>query len=499
MRAASRPIAVSRYLVDALTGADACRRNRDWVVDLCERADVSYFVIPEARARRFRIAVPEDSWDEFVSELLAYGRQTPLYLGVEAVSPARRSRRWTALSLNPDAARAARTQRYLEVFRIMSASRHDRLLGRPWSCVVERWSRDDANALVAPTKNSCTTYIGTTYQQPVTKIQASRRVRTFQSLAERDIFDVDFPIDVVYMWVDGSDPRWQARKRAALRENGITSDATAASEERFRESGELKYSLRSVERHMPWVRRIFLVTDRQTPAWLSENSVRLEIVDHKQLFGKSGRLPSFNSHAIGARLHHIPGLSEHYLHFNDDFFVGRDLLPGTFFQSNGGTKFFLSRSTLPFSNPGSAPEHEAARRNVVELLVRDFGRRPTRVFFHTPIAQRRSTLYELEARYPAEFNMTWQSQFRSRQDYEINSWLHHYYSYLIGRAVPGSIKYDYFDLSSESVWRRMRRVARIRQMDVFCVNDSADADEVSRERAMQWLAAYYPGKSAFER
>jgi UDP-N-acetylglucosamine-lysosomal-enzyme len=40
------------------------------------------------------------------------------------------------------------------------------------------------------------------------------------------------------------------------------------SENRFRDSNELRFSLRSLERFAPWVRRVFLVTDNQIPKWL---------------------------------------------------------------------------------------------------------------------------------------------------------------------------------------------------------------------------------------
>ncbi len=40
------------------------------------------------------------------------------------------------------------------------------------------------------------------------------------------------------------------------------------SENRFRDSNELRFSLRSLERFAPWVRRVYLVTDNQIPKWL---------------------------------------------------------------------------------------------------------------------------------------------------------------------------------------------------------------------------------------
>ena len=69
------------------------------------------------------------------------------------------------------------------------------------------------------------------------------------------------------MWVDGSDPDWQERKARALEELTGVADPhlDAVSDSRFRDLGELRYSLRSLQRHAPWVRRVFLVTDKQVP------------------------------------------------------------------------------------------------------------------------------------------------------------------------------------------------------------------------------------------
>jgi hypothetical protein len=223
------------------------------------------------------------------------------------------------------------------------------------------------------------------------------------------------------------------------------------------------------------------------------------MVDHEELFRDTGTLPNFNSHAIGARLHHIEGLSEQYLYFNDDSFIGRPVPPDLFFQSNGCSKFFLSRSTLPFRRAMGSLPHEQARRNVADLLERDFGRSPTRAFFHTPIPQRRSTMFELEGRYPEEFARTWNSQFRNVEDFEINSWLHHYYGYLKGYAVLGAIRYDYFSMDEPTATRRLSRRRRARDLDVFCVNDAEHASARVRAEMADQLAAYFPIASSFER
>ena len=140
-------------------------------------------------------------------------------------------------------------------------------------------------------------------------------------------------IDIVYLWVDGSDKTWLAKRNAALAAVGRPVPAYACGDSRFADHGELRYSLRSLARFAPWINHIYIVTDGQRPAWLAD-SPRVTIVDHRDIVpGKY--LPLFNSAAIELFVHHVPGLSEHYLFANDDMFFGTPVSPDFFFDSNG--------------------------------------------------------------------------------------------------------------------------------------------------------------------
>lgn len=135
---------------------------------------------------------------------------------------------------------------------------------------------------------------------------------------------ITFPIDAVYTWVDGSDPAWLARRQTMLERmasSGVPVRETNINECRFQDNGELRYSLRSLARFAPWVRRVYLLTDNQKPQWLDEGSVRL--VRHEDVFPPDSLLPVFNSRAIESVQHRIPGLAEHFISLNDDFLLGR--------------------------------------------------------------------------------------------------------------------------------------------------------------------------------
>ena len=51
-------------------------------------------------------------------------------------------------------------------------------------------------------------------------------------------------IDLVYLWVNGNDPKWIAKRDACI---GKPTDKQENCAGRYADSGELKYSLRSVE------------------------------------------------------------------------------------------------------------------------------------------------------------------------------------------------------------------------------------------------------------
>ncbi|XP_060101604.1 N-acetylglucosamine-1-phosphotransferase subunits alpha/beta isoform X2 [Heteronotia binoei] len=124
---------------------------------------------------------------------------------------------------------------------------------------------------------------------------------------------------------------------------------------RFEDNEELRYSLRSIERHAPWVRHIFIVTNGQIPSWLNLDNPRITIVTHQEIFQNVSHLPTFSSPAIESHIHRIPGLSQKFIYLNDDVMFGKDVWPDDFFSHSKGQKVYL---TWPVPNcaegcPGS--------------------------------------------------------------------------------------------------------------------------------------------------
>ena len=137
-------------------------------------------------------------------------------------------------------------------------------------------------------------------------------------------------IDFVITWVDMDDPKWKAEfsKYSGKKDN----EKNGVSDARFRDYGFLKYWFRGVDKFAPWVRKIHFVTSGQKPEWLDENNPKINLVNHKDYI-PAEFLPTYNSVVIERYLHKIPDLAEHFVYFNDDFYIINKVSTERFFKN----------------------------------------------------------------------------------------------------------------------------------------------------------------------
>ncbi|MDN4753365.1 Stealth CR1 domain-containing protein [Porphyromonadaceae bacterium W3.11] len=173
-------------------------------------------------------------------------------------------------------------------------------------------------------------------------------------------------IDFVVTWVDMDDPRW--KKEFAQYSGKIDNSKNEVSEARFRDYGLLKYWFRGIETFAPWVNKIHFVTCGQKPEWLNVDNPKLNMVDHKDFIPEE-YLPVFNSNLIEIYMHRIPGLSEHFVYFNDDFFVINDVTEDRFFQ-NG-----LPCDIAAFRTNTGLSQYERMLKNNIRLINRFFDKK----------------------------------------------------------------------------------------------------------------------------
>lgn len=145
------------------------------------------------------------------------------------------------------------------------------------------------------------------------------------------------PIDAVITWVDGKDPKHQAKLAEYLQSIGGERPITAHPT-RFHDAGEIEYCVVSLLRFAPWIRTIFIVTDNQTPEFVHKlkgtvYEHRVKMIDHRVIFaGYENCLPTFNIRSIMTVLWRIPDLANRFLFLNDDFAIIRPIKPEDFFR-----------------------------------------------------------------------------------------------------------------------------------------------------------------------
>ena len=135
-------------------------------------------------------------------------------------------------------------------------------------------------------------------------------------------------IDFVITWVDMNDPKWLEEFSRYRYDKHNTRNGV--SEARFRDNGFLRFWFRGVEKFAPWVRTIHFIVNGRTPEWLDTSNPKLHIVRHADFIPKEF-LPTFNSVVIERYMHRIPGLSERFVYFNDDFYIINHLPVERFF------------------------------------------------------------------------------------------------------------------------------------------------------------------------
>ena len=132
-------------------------------------------------------------------------------------------------------------------------------------------------------------------------------------------------IDIVIMWVDGNDPKWQKEKKKY--QVNTNADASIA---RYRDWGLLKYLFRGIDEYASWVNKVYFVTWGHVPKWLNQQCEKLVIVKHEDYIPKE-YLPTFSANTIENNLHRIKGLSEKFILFNDDVYLISKTAPTDFF------------------------------------------------------------------------------------------------------------------------------------------------------------------------
>lgn len=339
----------------------------------------------------------------------------------------------------------------------------------------------------------------------------------------------DFPVDAVYLWCDGDDPKFIASR--IKRENELISGCSSIQSEqsematyldqrlRYANHDELKYSLRSLEKHAPWINHIYIVTNKQRPIWLNNNK-KVSIVDHSEII-PTDLLPTFNSCTIEQYIVNINGLSEHFILMNDDMFFNKDTPKKVFFKDKKPivrmqkpwNKYIKSYDDARELQEKSASPYLKTVINGYLMMLRH-GRHfiEFRCPTHCIDAYSKSILLSIFKEYPEIYKLNVQP-FRNTDEVTRPFWLlemTHFYGCplkinklpktLLDRALFRLGLKEVFGYEFQAAYKRTRFKDLVHNLKkyspyTFCCNNLTG---VIAERTMRYLDERFPDKSSFE-
>lgn len=332
-------------------------------------------------------------------------------------------------------------------------------------------------------------------------------------------------IDLVYMWVDGNDKKWQQEKSKYLTmEKGAENlSNNATTDARWRDNDELKYALRSAEKYVPWINHIYLITGfNQVPKWLNTKNKKLTLISHDAIMPQSA-LPTFNSVSIEMCIANIPGLSEYFLLANDDVFFNRHLAPDFFFDSKNRALLRYNKRHKKVKNIGfdienlSSDYHQTLMLSQYKIL-KIFNKNVYKYIHSHGIDPYLKTNIKRVLSHPLlEAEMSNLMNYKFRHGCQIQRIIFDLYGIIHGTTKPvrcHSIKQTKCQLWNK-IYNTLHRTSirntpcycmdidRMMQYidipPIICINDTSLTTNDTLKRNKQWLEKKFPKKSSFEK
>ena len=160
----------------------------------------------------------------------------------------------------------------------------------------------------------------------LTKSTKFNLIKIFEEVnnSENDIDLIERePIDVIIKYIDLSDP--------ALKRKGIPQI------KKDKNNKELKYSIRSILKNIPWVRKIYILMPNKKVLFLKNYNLikdKIVYVNDKDFLGYD----SSNSYAFQFRYWQMErfNISQNFIVMDDDYFIGKQLNKSDFFYVENG-------------------------------------------------------------------------------------------------------------------------------------------------------------------
>lgn len=301
-------------------------------------------------------------------------------------------------------------------------------------------------------------------------------------------------VDLVYLWVDGSDKTFLNTIEKEKRK--IKPDKSSIGRNRFRSCEELKYSLRSILKNASWIDTIFIVTNGQRPLWLKETN-KIKIIEHSS-FMPEDSLPTFNSEAIEANLWRIGELSEYFLLANDDCFLNKKV----------EKKFFFDERNNPIVRLCEIKRNLDLKNDLYAINISYscglFNDKFNRKYFYEPVHNiesfRKSLIKKCYEEFEESFQKTTLSKFRKPncvQRVLYNLFMLEQGCSLVKVVNDGSCTSDYLYASCTSIKELNELIKKVSPV-CFCLNDEPWVCDKDNAEFEKFLANLFPNANSYE-
>ena len=330
----------------------------------------------------------------------------------------------------------------------------------------------------------------------------------------------DDSVDIVYLWVNGSDPLWQkyflySAKKYNLKMKKKQFDA------RFIEGDELKYSLRSIEMFvLHFIRYVFLIVpnfNTQIPCWLNTSHPQIKILFLRDIFplpipeeyrNDPNSVFIFNSNSIDNIIPSIPNLADKFIYMNDDYFFGNRVEKSDFFDEDGRPKMIVNthnfrnayreyqKLEILSRNDFAGNNFNAVITGTVSLIQKKLNFSANLDLYHVAHPYRKDLWKEALMIFGKEINETIASPFRAAKDIQAGM-LSLQFGLYRNQIIPIQFQKTFAHfviLWSQRDLKELKEIAEQRPK-MFCINCD-NANLVSQNQ--MFLSSYFPNKSSFE-
>ncbi len=337
---------------------------------------------------------------------------------------------------------------------------------------------------------------------------------------------MEINIDFVVLWLDSNDPKWQ-KDYATYSPHSKFGKGMV----RFRDHETFRYWFRAVEAYAPWVHKVFLVTNGKFPDWINKECSNLVLVEHADYIPQE-LLPTFNSGVIELFINKINGLSEHFVYFNDDFYLNAPVKPDYFFKNglpcdNNKESCFnvpiytkedrFGITVVMLTDLALLNRHFNRWKTVLQSPRRWFGPHlglkgllmscilaKQRLFigftnYHIEQAFLKSAIDEV---WEKEGDFMYETCTRFRTDVSTNQYLFRYWQFATNKFYPKKKSRKFFFLEDKKVIKDIEKTMMKGKCISFCLNDSAFCSDEDYEYIKANLQLLFekklPQKSSFE-